>query len=55
MTENIKPLALASKKNNPEVLNDRRFTKEPTDDEKIDVAAARILTEYRRAFEELAK
>ena len=26
-----------------------------TEDEKIDAAAARILTQYRRAFEELAK
>lgn len=26
-----------------------------TDDEKIDAAAARILKEYRRAFEELAR
>ncbi len=26
-----------------------------TDDEKINLAAARILTEYRSAFEELAK
>ncbi len=28
---------------------------EMTDDEKIDFVAARILKEYRRAFEELAK
>ena len=28
---------------------------EMTDDEKIDVAAARILKQYRRAFEERAK
>jgi antitoxin Phd len=28
---------------------------EMTDDEKIDFAAARILKQYRRAFEELAK
>ena len=55
MTENIKQPAPASEKTNPEAVNDRRFTKEPTDDEKIDAAAARILTEYRRAFEELAK
>lgn len=30
-------------------------TVEMTDDEKIDFVAARILREYRRAFEELAK
>ena len=29
--------------------------KEMTDDEKIDAAAARILQQYRKAFEELAK
>lgn len=28
---------------------------EMTDDEKIDLIAARVLKEYRRAFEELAK
>ena len=30
-------------------------TIEMTDDEKIDFVAARVLREYRRAFEELAK
>ena len=30
-------------------------TIEMTDDEKIDFVAARVLKEYRRAFEELAK
>ena len=34
-------------KQNPEI--------EMTDDEKIDFVAARVLKEYRRAFEELAK
>lgn len=34
---------------------DNDTTIEMTDDEKIDFVAARILRQYRRAFEELAK
>lgn len=34
---------------------DSDTTVEMTDDEKIDFVAARILKQYRRAFEELAK
>ena len=46
------------KNNNPkyrivDLENDTSI--EMTDDEKIDFAAARILKQYRRAFEELAK
>ena len=34
---------------------ERDTTIEMTDDEKIDFVAARVLKQYRRAFEELAK
>ena len=35
--------------------HDDNCTVEMTDDEKIDFVAARVLKQYRRAFEELAK
>ena len=44
------------KKNNQLQKNPKQEkNKEMTDDEKIDAAAARILQQYRKAFEDLAK